>query len=363
MLLETSVNPVVNVETSHKVSPKAVISLIFHPFGKFILGPYYRSQLFPASRRNVTQGTIGLKKTLIPSEEDPRLHIIEYWTKQNVAMHRKLFVFIHGRNCSASSAGRTSRHSSTDVVNNLLHYGTVLGVNLPGYEESPLTDGSLKNAERDTMEVTGHLESFVRRAAVTRGIMEANVVVVGYSIGTYMSLCLASRLQTASVVLIAPPRDLKSINFSLRGISLKPLIPFAARHAYPRDLELTFSPEYKTTGFNSVRFLERYGGRITGNMAIFVAENDEIVPRDAGQSLKRAFDDSSRRKHPARLYNMPACRHNASPSREAWETLLREWDPRLLEIDSFGQHMPSTMADVYHRHRRWESNAGIWIDI
>jgi pimeloyl-ACP methyl ester carboxylesterase len=351
MHLETSVNPVVNVEKAHTFSPKGVTSLIFHPFGKFILGPYYRSQLFPATRRSVTQGSIGLKKTLIPSEEDPRLHIIEYWAgreTKDVVMDRRLFVFIHGRNCSASSAGKPSRHSSTDVVNNLSQYGSVLGVNLPGYEESPLTDDSLENAERDTLEVTGHLESFVRRAAATRGIMETNVVIVGYSIGTYMSHCLASRLQIASVVLIAPPRDLKSINFSLRGISLKPLIPFAARHAYPRDLELTFSPGYKTTGFNSVRFLERYGDRIIGNMAIFVAENDEIVPGDAGQLLKRAFDNSVRRQHLARLYNLPGCRHNASPSKEAWQALLRDWDSRVLQRGSFGGHMRFTTADVYH---------------
>lgn len=342
MHLEPSVNPVVDVEKSHTSLSKAVTSLIFHPFGKFVLGPYFRSQLFPATRRSVTQGTIGLKKILIPSEEDPRLHIIEYWARReakDVVMDRRLFVFIHGRNCSASSAGRPSRHSSTDIVNNLSQYGTVLGVNLPGYEESALTHDSLENAEQDTLEVTGHLESFVRRAAATRGIMEANVVIVGYSIGTYMSICLASRLQTASVVLIAPPRDLKSINFSLRGISLKPLIPFAARHAYPRDLEVALSPGYKTTGFNSVRFLERHGGRIIGNMAIFVAENDEIVPRDAGQSLKRAFDDSARRQHLAQLYNLPACRHNASPSKDAWQTLLREWDSRVLERRSFDGHM------------------------
>jgi pimeloyl-ACP methyl ester carboxylesterase len=323
-------------------SPKALTELIFHPAGKFVLGPYYRHQLFPAGSRNATENAVKLTNTFIPSEDDPRLHIVEYWRKhrtQDKVMGNKIFVFIHGRNCSASAAGGHSRHSSTDIVENLLEYGTVFGVNLPGYEKSPLTDNRLKNAERDMIEGAGHLESFIRRAAGKRGIHEVDVIVVGYSIGTYMSLCLASRLQNASVVLIAPPRDLKSINFSLWDISLKPLIPFAARHAYPRNRELAFSQRYETTGFNSVRFLERYGGRIVGDMAIFVAENDEIVPKDAGESLKKAFDNSAGRQHPAHIYELSGRRHNASPSKELWQTLWREWNDKVPKRASFNHQI------------------------
>jgi pimeloyl-ACP methyl ester carboxylesterase len=329
-------------------SPKALTELIFHPAGKFILGPYYRHQLFPAGSRNATGNAVKLTNTFVPSEDDPRLHIVEYWAKhrtQDKVMGKKIFVFIHGRNCSASAAGGHSRHSSTDIVENLLEYGTVFGVNLPGYEESPLTDNRLENAERDMIEGAGHLESFIRRAVVPRGISEVDVIVVGYSIGTYMSLCLASRLQTASVVLIAPPRDLKSINFSLWGIPLKPLIPFAARHAYPRDRELVSSPRYKTSGFNSVRFLERYGDRIVGNMAIFVAESDEILPKDAGRLLKKAFDNSARRKRSARVYELFGCRHNASPSKESWQALWREWDDGVLKQASLNHRIHSMTAN------------------
>lgn len=311
-------------------SPKSLLSLACHPFGKFVLGPYYRHQLFPAKSRRETRDTVDLTNALLPSADDPKLHVVEYRAKsarRSRISGKKIFFFIHGRNCSASAAGRQGRKTS-QIVDDLLDYGAVFGVNLPGYERSPLTDGRLANAERDTIEVTGHLESFVRRLAGTRGIDERDVIIVGYSIGTYMSLCLASKLQAASVVLIAPPRDLKSVRFSLLGVSLKPLIPWAASHAFPRDLELQDSPQYKTTGFNSVRFLERYGSRIVGNLAIFVAERDEIVPRDAGHELKSAFERSTVEKGPkgsARLYTMYGCPHNASPSRGNWETLWEDW--------------------------------------
>lgn len=90
------------------------------------------------------------------------------------------------------------------------------------------------------------------------------VIIVGYYIGMYLSLCLAARLRTTSVVLVAPPRDLESVKISLSGISLGCLIPWAARHAYPPDLKLQTTSEYRTTGFNGVRSLGDYGGRIFG---------------------------------------------------------------------------------------------------
>jgi hypothetical protein len=45
--------------------------------------------------------------------------------------------------------------------------------------------------------------------------------------------------------------------------------------------------DHETAGFNSVHFLERCSGHIFGNMAIFVTEDDKIVPKDADKLLEK----------------------------------------------------------------------------
>ena len=238
-------------------------------------------------------------------------------------MELRLFVYIHGRARSASRSIHPRRDGSPDTVHALLNLGAVLGVNMPGYEDSPLTDGKLRNAARDTIIAARDLDVLLCEQAEARGIRMENVVIVGVSIGMHMSLCMATRLQTASVVLIVPPADLETVPFSLKGISLRPLIPWAARRAYPSGIDVIQG--YKTTSFNGVAFLRQHGARIEGNFCIFTAKDDIMVPRDAGQRLRDAFAESQTGIRKARVEEMCALGHEARPSEEEWQSLLEEW--------------------------------------
>lgn len=111
-----------------------------------------------------------------------------------------------------------------------------------------------------------------------------------------MSLCLASELQKASVVLLVPPADLETVPFSVKGISLSSIIPWTAWHAYPANEDVIEG--YKTTGFNGVEFIRQHGERLLGSLHIFTVKDDNVVPRNAGERLHNALLESRvRSKH------------------------------------------------------------------
>lgn len=206
-----------------------------------MLGPYYRTQLFPHwARLPDTSDDTGIKSVHTPNNDDPglRLHVIEYKDRPATTAKHRLFVYVHGKARSASRSIWPRRNGSVDTIDALLDFGTVLGVNLPGYEESPLTNGRLKNAEKGTITAARDLGKLRRERAKAMDTKIQDIVIVGVSIGMYMSLCLVSHLEQASVVLIVPPADLETVPFSVRGISLRHLIPSAARQAYHSGLDV-----------------------------------------------------------------------------------------------------------------------------
>jgi len=307
---------------------ESLSAMVYNLVGR-LLGPYYRRVLFPSHARLPDRNNATSSKPVQwPTKDDfgSRLHVIEYEDKEpvpKIMTEHKLFVYIHGRARSANRSIHLRRDGSPDTVHNLLGFGTVLGVNLPGYEESPLTDGKLKNAERDTIMAARDLSVLLYQEAEARGIRMKDIVIVGVSIGMYMSLCLASRLQQASVVLIVPPADLETVPYSVRGISLRPLIPWAARHAYPSNMDVI--EDYKTTGFDGVAFLRQHGEKLRGNLHIFTAKDDKFVPQDAGERLRKAFVESRDGFKHARTAELGALGHEARPSREEWRELFQGW--------------------------------------
>lgn len=122
--------------------PKSICSVIFYPVGKLFLGPYYRHQLFPSGSRGKTTEPVGWGNDFLPLEHEPALHIVRY-SEEEYSPTRKVFIFMHGRSCSASAAAQSPSHSSTAIVQNLFGYGLVYGVNQSGYEKTRLTKGRL----------------------------------------------------------------------------------------------------------------------------------------------------------------------------------------------------------------------------
>lgn len=294
-----------------------------------LLGPYYRRKLFPSYARMPDRNN----STCITPIQCPekiasgvRLQVVEYADENatpDTKTERRLFVYFHGRARSANRSINLRRDGSADTVHALLHLGTVLGVNLPGYEGSPLTDGKLKNAEKDTMVAACELVDLICEQAERRNICREQIIIVGVSIGMYMSLCLASELQQASVVLIVPPADLETVPFSVKGISLSPIVPWAARHAYPANEDVIEG--YKTTGFNGVEFIRQHGERFLGNFHVFTAKDDSIVPRNAGERLHNALLESRVRSKHTGIADLCASGHGARPSKDEWCKLLQEW--------------------------------------
>ncbi|KAM0714157.1 hypothetical protein Q7P37_010306 [Cladosporium fusiforme] len=294
-------------------------------------GAYYRRRLFTAKGRSMDRGNCYLSRCILsPSKHDSRVQVVEFLdqeTSRKSVSDRKLFVYVHGSGRSASATIRTSDGGDPDIIRKLLRFGQVMGVNLPGYEQSPLTGGNLKNAEQDTIKAAGELAEFLRAEVRSKCIDVEDIIIVGVSIGTYLSLCLATILERASVVLIVPPSDLRTVPFSVCGIPLGPLIPWAAKHAYPTGKRVT--TEYVTTGFDSVAMIEEHGARISGTCAIFTARYDRVVPSNAGKRLTDALESTAKgtggRSGLTRLKLMENEGHEARPLMEEWEDLFEEW--------------------------------------
>lgn len=256
---------------------------------------------------------------------------MEYSSRERqtrVIVDEKLFVYVHGRARSASASLRRTRDGKPGTVETLLKFGTVFGVNLPGYGESVLTDGNVKNAEVDTMRAAVVLAAFVREQAHSKGIKVKDVIIVGFSIGMYLSIRTAIELGEASTILLSPPSDLENVMCSVGGYSLAWLPKFAARYAYRpgKRVSLDDGRSQNTVGYSGVKLLSMYGSSINGRLAIFRADEDDIIPRNAGTVLQKAFEASTEKPSGlATLRTMEDTGHDAVPTQEELESLFQQW--------------------------------------
>ena len=302
---------------------------ILHLSG-LILGAVYRGRLFPKKCRQ----RVAIPDPVCGSVRDEvlrELHVVKYLSHEQqarVVVDKKLFVYVHGRARSASASFRRTRDGKPGTVETLLKFGTVFGVNLPGYGESVLTDGNVRNAEVDTMRAAMVLAAFVREQAHSRGIKVKDVIIVGFSIGMYLSIRTAIELGEASIILLSPPSDLESVMCSVGGYSLAWLPKFAARYAYPpgKKVSLDDGRSQNTVGYSGVKLLSMYGSSINGRLAIFRADEDDIIPRNAGILLQEAFEASAE-KSPgsATLRTMEGTGHDAVPTHKELESLFQQW--------------------------------------
>jgi acetyl esterase/lipase len=132
----------------------------------------------------------------------------------------------------------------------------------------------------DTIRAGVVLADFVRDRAASLGIRVKDVIVVGFSIGMYLSLRTAIELKGASVILVSPPSDLKSVTCTIRGYSLPWLPKFATRYAYPADRKVSLQSGYShvTVGDDGARLLHECGGSISGKLTILMANDDCVIP-------------------------------------------------------------------------------------
>ena len=295
-----------------------------------ILGAVYRGRLFPEKcRRRVTLP--DSKCGSVRDEVFRGLHVVEYLSHEQqprLIVPRKLFVYVHGRARSAGASFRKSRDGNPSIVETLLKFGTVFGVNLPGYGESVLTNGDVRNAEVDTMRAAVVLADFVRGQAGSMGIKDENVIIVGFSIGMYLSIRTAIKLREASTILLSPPSDLESVMCTVGGYSLAWLPRFAAPYAYRpgKRVSLEDGRSEVTVGYSGVKLLDMYGSSINGRLAILRADEDDIIPPNAGVLLQNAFNGSAEKLYDrATLSTMGSTGHDAVPTQEELESLFQQW--------------------------------------
>jgi len=154
-----------------------------------LLGPkhYIRHRVFPPERPSPGSHPIPyLESKELTDRHDNHRRIGVHEYKPNKRADARLIVYFHGKKSSIRGSIGTWERGSLKPMSLLANFGIVIGVDLPSYGRSSLTNDNLANIERDMASAVPILTEHVKERASNLKISADNIWIVGLSIGTHM---------------------------------------------------------------------------------------------------------------------------------------------------------------------------------
>jgi pimeloyl-ACP methyl ester carboxylesterase len=249
-----------------------------------MLGSMVRDALFPDRTKAAPYSGLNHRW----KSDLGKVHCIQLETTNPANAHKQI-VFFHGNLRSANQC--------VDILQDLAQYGTVYGVNLPGYEESTLPPEGKKMAEVAHVAAARCVVDHISSIIASNGGTNSDVIAIGRSVGTRSAIELATRLRGAHCALIVPvgrfedlPGQLLSTT-GLGGVGAyvgKEFGPMAARAAFPIGMVHPSLPDFTSNCFDNIQALEHMSEKLPSTFTAFVAPNDNLIPVDAGKMLVEA---------------------------------------------------------------------------
>ena len=245
--------------------------------------------LLPESSRSKRQKDHeGTRHECVKTRTGGSVEVVTWDKNRNTNLkERKLWIYIHGRSCSASQSFEWD-DGRPDIMTTLAQYGTVYGVNLPGYENSTLTDNDITNAEFDTYAAAMSLKTFFNWKAEELGIQPDDIAIVSVSVGAFLASQLMLEMLGVRSVYITPLANLAKVKY---GYLPSWLVSRTVKAASLTGRTHREFPEYDSVGFDTVRVLEAAlptGNPTTEDLVVFQAEDDEIMPKDSARQIVNA---------------------------------------------------------------------------
>ncbi|PVF99526.1 hypothetical protein CPB86DRAFT_783648 [Serendipita vermifera] len=248
-----------------------------------MLGAIVRDALFPDRTKDAPYSGINHRW----KSELGTVHSIQLETT-NPENSRKQIIFFHGNLRSANQC--------VEILENLAQYGTVYGVNLPGYEESTPPPGGKKMAEIAHVANARCVAEQIPHILESKGATNSDVIVIGRSIGTRSAIEVAKRLPGAHCALIVPvgrfeelpAHVLSTTGFGGIGAYVGQLGPMAARAAFPIGMEHPSVSDFTTNCFDNIQVIRQMEEKFPSTFTVFVAPNDALIPVDTGERLVKA---------------------------------------------------------------------------